>query len=49
MIALGAAKDPDTIKAYAAGFERAGCDELIMIPTSSDPAQVELLTQAVGR
>jgi alkanesulfonate monooxygenase SsuD/methylene tetrahydromethanopterin reductase-like flavin-dependent oxidoreductase (luciferase family) len=49
MIARGAAKDPDTIKAYVAGYESAGCDELIIFPTSNDPRQVELLAQALGR
>jgi len=49
MIAPGAGKDPDTVKAHVAGYESAGCDELIIFPTSSDPEQVELLTQAVGR
>jgi alkanesulfonate monooxygenase SsuD/methylene tetrahydromethanopterin reductase-like flavin-dependent oxidoreductase (luciferase family) len=49
MIARGAAKDPDTLKAYVAGYESAGCDELVIFPTSNDPKQVELLAQAVGR
>jgi alkanesulfonate monooxygenase SsuD/methylene tetrahydromethanopterin reductase-like flavin-dependent oxidoreductase (luciferase family) len=42
------AKDADTIKAYLSGFEQAGCDEAICFPASSDPAQVELLAEAVG-
>jgi alkanesulfonate monooxygenase SsuD/methylene tetrahydromethanopterin reductase-like flavin-dependent oxidoreductase (luciferase family) len=48
MIAASAAKDPDTVKAYLAGFESAGCDELIIFPTSNDVRQVELLADAVG-
>jgi alkanesulfonate monooxygenase SsuD/methylene tetrahydromethanopterin reductase-like flavin-dependent oxidoreductase (luciferase family) len=43
-----AAKDPDTIKQYIAGFEAAGCDELILFPCSSDPEQVTLLAEAAG-
>lgn len=49
MIAGSAAKDPDTVKGYAAAFEAAGCDELIIFPTSRDPAQVQLLASALGR
>jgi len=46
MIAASAAKDPDTVKGYLAAFEAAGCDELIMFPCSSDPAQADLLAAA---
>ena len=42
-----AAKDADTLKAYKAAFEEAGADEIICFPASSDPAQVELLAEAV--
>lgn len=47
MIARGAAKDADTVKAYVAGFENAGCDELILFPCSADSVQVELLAAAL--
>ena len=46
-IATAAAKDADTVKAYIAGFEAAGCDELILHPASADPEQVDLLAAAV--
>jgi alkanesulfonate monooxygenase SsuD/methylene tetrahydromethanopterin reductase-like flavin-dependent oxidoreductase (luciferase family) len=49
MIAAAAAKDPDTARAYVSAFTGAGCDELIMVPSSSDPEQVNLLAQAIGR
>lgn len=42
------AKDADTVKQYVATYEAAGCDELILIPSSSDPDQVDLLADAVG-
>ena len=42
-----AAKDADTLKAYKAAFEEAGADEIICFPASPDPAQVELLAEAV--
>ena len=47
MIAGSAATDPDTVKAYLAAFEEAGCGELILFPCSNDPAQVDLLGAAV--
>jgi alkanesulfonate monooxygenase SsuD/methylene tetrahydromethanopterin reductase-like flavin-dependent oxidoreductase (luciferase family) len=47
-IAGSAAKDAETVKGYLAGFEGAGCDELILFPSSSDPAQVDLLADAAG-
>ena len=40
------ATDEDTVKAYIQGFEAAGCDELIFIPGSADPEQVDLLAAA---
>jgi alkanesulfonate monooxygenase SsuD/methylene tetrahydromethanopterin reductase-like flavin-dependent oxidoreductase (luciferase family) len=41
------AKDPETLKAYLSAFEEAGADEVICFPASADPAQVELLAQAL--
>jgi alkanesulfonate monooxygenase SsuD/methylene tetrahydromethanopterin reductase-like flavin-dependent oxidoreductase (luciferase family) len=48
MIAGSAAKDADTVKAYIAGFEAAGCGELVIFPCSHEPAQVQLLAEAAG-
>jgi alkanesulfonate monooxygenase SsuD/methylene tetrahydromethanopterin reductase-like flavin-dependent oxidoreductase (luciferase family) len=48
MIAAGAATDADTVRAYVAAFEAAGCDELIIFPSSSDTDQVRLLADAIG-
>ena len=48
MIAGSAATDADTVKGYLAAFEAAGCGELIMFPCSGDPAQADLLGEAVG-
>lgn len=48
MIAASAAKDPDTVKQYLAAYEEVGCDELVFCPSSSDPAQVDLLADAAG-
>lgn len=47
-IAGSAAKDAETVKGYLAAYEGAGCDELIIFPSSSDPAQVDLLADAAG-
>jgi len=48
MIAGAAAKDPDTVKQYAAAYADLGCDELVFCPSSSDPSQVDLLADAAG-
>ena len=47
-IAGSAAKDAETVKGYLAAFEGVGCDELILCPCISDPAQVDLLADAAG-
>lgn len=43
-----AAKDPDTVRQVIAAFEQAGCQELFLFPSSSDPQQVDLLADAAG-
>jgi alkanesulfonate monooxygenase SsuD/methylene tetrahydromethanopterin reductase-like flavin-dependent oxidoreductase (luciferase family) len=45
-IVTAAATDSETVKGYLAVFERAGADEVICFPVSSDPDQVELLAEA---
>jgi alkanesulfonate monooxygenase SsuD/methylene tetrahydromethanopterin reductase-like flavin-dependent oxidoreductase (luciferase family) len=47
-IAGSAAKDAETVQGYLQAFEGAGCDELILFPSSADPDQVELLADAAG-
>jgi alkanesulfonate monooxygenase SsuD/methylene tetrahydromethanopterin reductase-like flavin-dependent oxidoreductase (luciferase family) len=47
-IVAGAAKDGETVKQRIVAFDEAGCGELIFFPSSSDPAQVDLLADAVG-
>src|SRR5450755_2595538 len=46
-IVAGAAKEAATIKEILSAFEQAGIDEVICFPASADPAQVELLAEAV--
>lgn len=46
-IAGSAAKDAETVRQYVAGFEAAGCGELIFCPSSNDPGQVDLLAEAL--
>jgi alkanesulfonate monooxygenase SsuD/methylene tetrahydromethanopterin reductase-like flavin-dependent oxidoreductase (luciferase family) len=43
-----AAQDADTVKQYLKAFEEAGCDELVLFPSSPDPEQVGLLADAAG-
>lgn len=45
-IIASAATDEDTVRAYRDAFADAGADELICFPTSTDPAQVDLLADA---
>jgi alkanesulfonate monooxygenase SsuD/methylene tetrahydromethanopterin reductase-like flavin-dependent oxidoreductase (luciferase family) len=47
-IAGSAAKDAETVQQYLAAFADAGCDELIVFPSSNDPDQVDLLADAAG-
>ena len=47
VIAGSAAKSSETAKQYVAGFEAVGCDELFFMPAHTDPAQVDLLADAV--
>jgi alkanesulfonate monooxygenase SsuD/methylene tetrahydromethanopterin reductase-like flavin-dependent oxidoreductase (luciferase family) len=42
-----AATGEDEVKERVEGFRQAGCDELIMIPCSTDPGQVDRLAAAV--
>ncbi len=48
MIAGGAATDAETVAGYVEAYAAAGCDELIFCPSAADPAQVDLLADAVG-
>jgi alkanesulfonate monooxygenase SsuD/methylene tetrahydromethanopterin reductase-like flavin-dependent oxidoreductase (luciferase family) len=48
MIADSAAKDAATVSQYVQAFSDAGCDELILFPCDPDPAQVDLLAEAIA-
>ena len=47
-IAASVAADADTVKAYVAAYEEAGCDELLLFAGTGDEDQVTELRQAVG-
>lgn len=47
-IVASAAKDAEAIEQVLAAFEGAGCQELFLFPSSSDPDQVDLLADAAG-
>jgi alkanesulfonate monooxygenase SsuD/methylene tetrahydromethanopterin reductase-like flavin-dependent oxidoreductase (luciferase family) len=40
------AKSEEMVQGYVQAFSEAGCDELILFPSSGDPEQVELLARA---
>ena len=48
MIADSAAIDPQSVRARVEAFAEAGCDELILFPSSPDPRQVDLLADAIA-
>jgi alkanesulfonate monooxygenase SsuD/methylene tetrahydromethanopterin reductase-like flavin-dependent oxidoreductase (luciferase family) len=48
IVASGALKDPQAVRERIAGFEAAGCDELVIFPCDPDPAQVDLLADAIA-
>ncbi len=47
-IAAAALVTPDAITGAVSEFTEAGCDELILFPCNPDPAQVDLLADALG-
>jgi len=47
-IAGSVATSEEMVRSYLRAYEGAGCDELILFPSSKDPAQVDLLADAVG-
>jgi len=48
MIVAGTAKSEEAVRKQVAAYEDAGCDELILFPSSADAAQVDLLADAAG-
>lgn len=48
-MASQAVQDDGAVQRIVSAFEDAGCDELILFPSSSDPDQVDLLAAATGR
>jgi alkanesulfonate monooxygenase SsuD/methylene tetrahydromethanopterin reductase-like flavin-dependent oxidoreductase (luciferase family) len=47
VIVRGAVKTPAAVRELIAAYEQAGAGELILFPGSADPAQVDLLAQAL--
>jgi alkanesulfonate monooxygenase SsuD/methylene tetrahydromethanopterin reductase-like flavin-dependent oxidoreductase (luciferase family) len=47
-VAASAATDAATVRGYVDGFAAAGCDELVLFPCDPDPAQVDLLADALA-
>ncbi|MEO3806390.1 LLM class flavin-dependent oxidoreductase [Nonomuraea sp. B1E8] len=46
LVASGAATDPERLRELARGYAEAGCDELILLPCTADPGQVDLIADA---
>jgi alkanesulfonate monooxygenase SsuD/methylene tetrahydromethanopterin reductase-like flavin-dependent oxidoreductase (luciferase family) len=47
-LVAGAAKDAEAVRQQVTAYEATGCDELIFIPCSAGPDQVDLLAAAAG-
>jgi hypothetical protein len=39
---------PSAIRDFVRGYEEAGCDHLVLLPTVVDPAQLDRLADVVG-
>lgn len=46
-LASSTAQDAEAVRQSLAAFEEAGCGELILFPSTSDPGQVDLLADAI--
>jgi alkanesulfonate monooxygenase SsuD/methylene tetrahydromethanopterin reductase-like flavin-dependent oxidoreductase (luciferase family) len=47
-VAAGNLTSPRAIRDFLRGYEDAGCDHLVLLPTVSDPAQVDRLADVLG-
>ncbi|HEX3785642.1 MAG TPA: LLM class flavin-dependent oxidoreductase [Pseudonocardiaceae bacterium] len=47
-IAAGCLCDARAIRDFVRGYQEAGCDELVLLPTSSDPTQLHRLLEVLG-
>jgi alkanesulfonate monooxygenase SsuD/methylene tetrahydromethanopterin reductase-like flavin-dependent oxidoreductase (luciferase family) len=47
-IAAGNLTSPQMVKDLARGYEEAGCDHLVLLPTVADPAQLERLAEVLA-
>ncbi len=39
---------PQAVIDFVRGYEEAGCDELVLLPTVADPAQIDRLADVIG-
>ncbi len=47
-IAAGLLATPQSVIQYIRGYEEAGCDELVLLPTIAEPSQLDRLAEAVA-
>jgi alkanesulfonate monooxygenase SsuD/methylene tetrahydromethanopterin reductase-like flavin-dependent oxidoreductase (luciferase family) len=47
-IAAGNLTTPQAVKEFVRGYEEAGCDELVLLPTVRDPSQVDRLAEVLS-
>jgi alkanesulfonate monooxygenase SsuD/methylene tetrahydromethanopterin reductase-like flavin-dependent oxidoreductase (luciferase family) len=46
-IAAGLLTSPKEVREHVAGYAEAGCDELVLLPATSDPAELDRLAEAL--
>lgn len=47
-LALGVLADPSALRESVAGYAASGCDELVLMPCTPEPGQVDLLAEALA-
>ena len=47
-IAAANLTSPQAVKDFVRGYEEAGCDDLVLLPTTSDLSQIDRLAEALG-
>jgi alkanesulfonate monooxygenase SsuD/methylene tetrahydromethanopterin reductase-like flavin-dependent oxidoreductase (luciferase family) len=47
-VAAGLLASPKAVREQVAGYAEAGCDELVLLPATSDPSELDRLAEALG-
>ena len=47
-MAAGLLDSPKAVREQVAGYAEAGCDELVLLPATSDPSELDRLADALA-